>query len=146
MAIVLIGFMGAGKSTAARELGAVLGQQVLDSDELLAERFGHSVAEEFARSGEAAFRAAEEELVCELLERAGEGTLIALGGGSVLSARVQRGARWRGDRLPGAGCGDGVAARFAERRGAERPLAARPRRFERLHAERAPLYERLATR
>ena len=53
MAIVLIGFMGAGKSTAAREIGAALGQQVFDSDELLAKEFGHSVAEEFARSGEA---------------------------------------------------------------------------------------------
>ena len=70
MAIVLIGFMGAGKSTAARELGAALGQPVLDSDELLAEQFGHSVAEEFARGGEAAFREAEERLVCELLDAA----------------------------------------------------------------------------
>ena len=68
MAIVLIGFMGAGKSTAARELGAALGAEALDSDELLAERFGHPVAEEFAERGEAAFRAAEEQVVLELLD------------------------------------------------------------------------------
>ena len=86
MAIVLIGFMGAGKSTAARELGAALGQEVFDSDELLAGRFGHSVAEEFARGGEAAFRAAEEELVCELLARAGTNDVIALGGGRLAGA------------------------------------------------------------
>jgi shikimate kinase len=53
VAIVLIGFMGAGKSTAARELGAALGRNVHDSDEELARQFGHSVAEEFARAGEA---------------------------------------------------------------------------------------------
>jgi shikimate kinase/3-dehydroquinate synthase len=145
VAIVLIGFMGAGKSTAARELGAALGQQVLDTDELLAERFGRSVAEEFARSGEASFRAAEEELVCELLERGGEGAVIALGGGSVLSERVQ-------------GALEGEATVFLELdadtawervsgngAGPERPLAGDRDAFGRLHAERAPLYERLAT-
>ena len=71
MAFVLIGFMGAGKSTAAIELGAALGQRVLDSDALLAEQFGHSVAREFELHGEASFRAAEEELVCELLADTG---------------------------------------------------------------------------
>jgi shikimate kinase/3-dehydroquinate synthase len=143
VAIVLIGFMGAGKTTAARELGAALGQQVLDSDELLAEQFGHSVAEEFALNGEAAFRAAEEELVCELLARAGESEVIALGGGSVLSERVQAAL-------------DGAATVFLELdadtawervsgNGAQRPLAADRDAFGRLHAERAALYERLAT-
>ncbi|HLH15219.1 MAG TPA: bifunctional shikimate kinase/3-dehydroquinate synthase [Solirubrobacteraceae bacterium] len=92
MAFVLIGFMGAGKSTAARELAAALGSQSYDSDELLAERFGHPVAREFELHGEQAFRAAEEQLVCELLARArreGAEPVIALGGGSVLSERVR---------------------------------------------------------
>jgi shikimate kinase len=86
VAIVLIGFMGAGKSTAAAELGRALGKRSFDTDELLAERFGHSVAEEFERGGETAFREAEEALVCELLADAAAGDVIALGGGSVLSA------------------------------------------------------------
>ncbi|MEA2140125.1 MAG: Shikimate kinase, partial [Solirubrobacteraceae bacterium] len=46
-ALVLIGFMGAGKSTVARELAQSLGVTALDSDELLAQRFGHSPATEF---------------------------------------------------------------------------------------------------
>ncbi len=145
MAIVLIGFMGAGKSTAARELGAELGQPVLDSDELLAEQFGHSVAEEFARGGEDAFREAEERLVCELLARAGDGDVIALGGGSVLSERVQQALEGQStvflevdeatawERVSGNGSGPA------------RPLAADRDAFARLHAERAPLYDRLAT-
>jgi shikimate kinase len=50
MAFVLIGFMGAGKSTVAGELAAALGGSALDSDALLAERFGHPVASRrFAR-------------------------------------------------------------------------------------------------
>jgi shikimate kinase / 3-dehydroquinate synthase len=145
VAIVLIGFMGAGKSTAARELGEALGQRSYDTDTLLAERFGRSVAEEFEQGGEEAFRAAEEELVCELLDRADPEEVIALGGGSVLSPRIRetldRGhltvlldvdadTAWQ--RVSGNGAGPA------------RPLAADRDVFRALHAERADIYERLA--
>jgi shikimate kinase len=90
MAFVLIGFMGAGKSTVAAELADALGTSALDSDALLEERLGHSVAREFELQGEASFRAKEEELVCELLGDAGTRDVIALGGGSVLSERVRK--------------------------------------------------------
>ncbi len=89
MAFVLIGFMGAGKSTAAAELAAALGGEALDSDALLEQRLGHPVAREFELHGEQAFRALEEELVCALLSDAAPDTAIALGGGSVLSERVR---------------------------------------------------------
>jgi shikimate kinase/3-dehydroquinate synthase len=148
-AIVLIGFMGAGKSTAAAELAAALGVKALDSDRLLEERFGHPVAREFELSGEQAFRAAEEQLVCELLQSAGSGSVIALGGGSVLSERVQAAlephlvvlldveAERAWERVGGAtgGSGGGVP---------ERPLARDREAFLALHAERRPLYEELA--
>ena len=70
MAFVLIGFMGAGKSTAAGELAAALGGEALDSDELL-ERAPRPSRRARVRAATArqAFRAREEELVCELLER-----------------------------------------------------------------------------
>src|SRR5438132_9622109 len=89
MAFVLIGFMGAGKSTVACELAEALGVAPQDSDSLLEERFGRSVGAEFAAAGEAAFRAAEEELVCDLLAGAGPRDVLSLGGGSVLSERVR---------------------------------------------------------
>src|ERR1700689_2567227 len=89
MAFVLIGFMGAGKSTAAGELAEALGGRAFDSDVLLAERFGHPVAHEFELVGESAFRASEEQLVCALLSDAGPEDVVALGGGSVLSERAQ---------------------------------------------------------
>jgi len=148
-ALVLIGFMGAGKSTVAIELAQALGVQPIDSDELLAERFGHSVAEEFERGGEESFRAAEEQLVCELLDAAVPGAVIALGGGSILSARVrtalephvvalldveaerawERVAGASAEALPGA---------------MQRPLARDREAFLALHAERGELYERTA--
>jgi shikimate kinase/3-dehydroquinate synthase len=143
MALVLIGFMGAGKSTAAAGLAAALGVESRDSDLLLAARFGHPVAREFELSGEEAFRAAEEELVCELLTGAGSRDVVALGGGSVQSARVRDAladhlvlrlevdpsVAW--ERIRTGGDGD------------ERPLARDRDEFLTLHAERAPLYEEL---
>src|SRR6202050_4349172 len=148
MAFVLIGFMGAGKSSAALELARALGVGASDSDELLAERLGHSVAREFELHGERSFRAAEEELVCELLEArpstgAGD-AVIALGGGSVLSARVR--AALAGhvvvllDVEPEAAWERVRAAPD----GSERPLAQDRDAFFALHAERRALYEELA--
>jgi shikimate kinase/3-dehydroquinate synthase len=145
MAFVLIGFMGAGKSTAARELAGALGGEALDSDALLAERLGHSLAREFELHGEEAFRAGEERLVCELLEGAPAEAVIALGGGAVLSERVRAelGAHvtvlidvdplvaW--ERVSAADAGAG-----------ERPLARERHAFMALYEGRRELYERLA--
>ncbi len=143
MAFVLIGFMGAGKSALAGRLASALGGQGHDSDALLAERFGHSVAAEFARAGEDAFRAQEEELVCELLARAGEDDVLALGGGSVLSGRVREALA--GHRVVLLDVDVETAWGRVRGEGAdERPLARDRDAFAALHAERAPLYEGLA--
>jgi shikimate kinase/3-dehydroquinate synthase len=140
-ALVLIGFMGAGKSTAAVELATVRGGRSHDSDQLLEERFGHPVAREFELRGEHAFRAAEEQLVCELLQSAGAGSVIALGGGSVLSERVRAALEPHVVVLI-----DIEAERAWERVGSAsgRPLARDREAFLALHAERRPLYDELA--
>jgi shikimate kinase / 3-dehydroquinate synthase len=141
-AFVLIGFMGAGKSTVAAELAAALGVSARDSDALLEARAGRTVAEEFEANP--AFRADEEALVCELLDAAAPGEVISLGGGSVLSQRVREALgrhvvvlldvsaedAWR--RVSGQ---DGVSTR---------PLARDRDAFVALHAERLPIYEQLA--
>ncbi len=144
MAFVLIGFMGAGKSTVAGRLAQLRGGSALDSDALLAERFGHSVAREFELHGEESFRAAEEELVCQVLADAAQRDVFALGGGSVLSARVR-------DALDGHLTVlldvDPLVAwervRVAED-GSERPLARDREAFLALYSERSALYEQLA--
>ena len=142
-ALVLIGFMGAGKSRAARALAAARGVQALDSDALLEQRLGHSIAHEFEAHGEEAFRAKEEELVCKLLAGAAAdpaGAVIALGGGSVLSARVREALAGHLTVLL-----DVDAETAWERaRGAERPLAREREQFFALHGERRALYEDLA--
>ncbi|HEV3321179.1 MAG TPA: bifunctional shikimate kinase/3-dehydroquinate synthase [Solirubrobacteraceae bacterium] len=143
MALVLIGFMGAGKSTLAGRLAALRGRAPIDGDALLVERFGHSVAREFELHGEQAFRAAEEEVVCGLLEGVDARDVIALGGGSVLSARVR--AALTGHTTALIEVAPEVAWERVHRDdGSERPLARDRDAFEALYAERRGLYEQVA--
>jgi shikimate kinase / 3-dehydroquinate synthase len=149
-ALVFIGFMGAGKSTAAAEVARALGVDALDADRLLEDRFGHSIAREFELHGEEAFRAREQELVCELLAevgragpgRAGPQTILALGGGSVLSPRIREALAPHTVVL--LDIDPELAWARVRDRGEERPLARDREEFAALHAERRALYEGLA--
>jgi len=82
--VVLIGFMGAGKTTVGRALGKRLGWKFLDLDDLVEQREQKTVAEIFASSGEAAFRGMESAALAAALQVcAGAGDLVlALGGGA----------------------------------------------------------------
>ena len=80
MAKVLLGFMGAGKSTIARGLNP----NYLDMDALIEKRLGMSIADFFAEKGEEAFRKIESEVLAELLET---NQVLSTGGGVVISQR-----------------------------------------------------------
>lgn len=84
--IVLIGFMGAGKTTVGRLLASRLGMAFVDSDEVIEAR-GRSIAEVFAVEGEAGFRALEADVIADLLT--GPPAVIALGGGAVGTPSVR---------------------------------------------------------
>ena len=87
-AIVLIGFMGSGKSSVGRELAARTRLPRYDTDEMVASRYGLSIAEIFGQHGEEAFRAAETEALAQVPDRP---TIVVTGGGIVLrSENVQR--------------------------------------------------------
>jgi shikimate kinase / 3-dehydroquinate synthase len=144
VALVLIGFMGAGKSTVARELASAFGVRALDSDALLEERFGHTVAQEFELHGEASFRVKEEELACELLGAAGPRDVIALGGGSVSSERVHEALAGHLTVLLDVDPAIAWERVHASEDGAERPLARDRGAFLALYSERSALYQKLA--
>ncbi len=134
-ALVFVGFMGAGKTSAARAVGAALGVRAVDSDHELEASLGTSIEAYFAGRGERAFREEEERVVCELLERP-PSAVLSLGGGAVTSPRVRELLRAHTVVL----CD--VDADTAWRRcGGRRPLARDRERFRALHAERTPLYE-----
>jgi len=83
-AIVLIGFMGAGKSSVGRTLARMTGYLRFDTDEMVAGRFGLTVGEIFEKHGEDTFREGETEALRELTGK--EGAVIVTGGGIVLRA------------------------------------------------------------
>ena len=83
-AIVLIGFMGAGKSSVGRTLARLTGRPRFDTDEMVAGRFGLTIAEIFERHGEDAFREGETGALSDLTEKSS--AIIVTGGGIVLRA------------------------------------------------------------
>ncbi len=137
-AIVFIGFMGAGKSTAL-EAARAAGFETTEIDELMERELGKPIRQAFEEDGEEAFRTREAEIVGALLEQA-HGGAIALGGGSVLSERVREALNrhvvvWLEIDAPEA---------WRRIQDTERPLATSEEDVARLLAERQPLYEELA--
>ena len=138
-ALVFIGFMGAGKSAAAREAAGALGVRVQDADRLLETELGEPIEAFFDREGEGAFREREEALVVPLLARADDG-VIALGGGAVQSPRVREALRRHTAVLVDVD----VQTAWERASGRGRPLARDRASFEALFARRAAAYEEAA--
>ena len=78
--IVLVGFMGAGKTTVGHLLSARLGVPFVDSDLVIEQRSGRPVRQIFAEDGEPAFRALEHDVIAGLLD--GPDLVLAVGGGA----------------------------------------------------------------
>ncbi|MGI9457764.1 MAG: shikimate kinase [Aeoliella sp.] len=85
--VFLIGYRGTGKTSVARQLGALRGSESIDSDDLVEQRAGKSIAQVFADDGEQSFRAMEEEVVANLCGR--RGVVVALGGGAVMRPKTR---------------------------------------------------------
>lgn len=77
--VILVGFMGAGKSVCGRLLARRLGRCFVETDDLIVARDGRSIPDIFRQDGEAAFRRLEGEVVAALRLKSGE--VIATGGG-----------------------------------------------------------------
>ena len=84
--IALVGLPGAGKSKVGRLLARHLNVPHIDTDAMIVERTGRSIAELFASDGEAAFRQLEARAVADALERE---AVISLGGGAVVTEAVR---------------------------------------------------------
>ena len=81
--IVLVGFMGTGKTSVGKLLAGRKGMQFVDMDDLIRQRTGKSIPRIFSEDGEAHFRALERALVVELCGQSG--MVISTGGGIVLN-------------------------------------------------------------
>jgi shikimate kinase len=138
--IVIIGFMGTGKTTVAHNLARKLNCLAIDLDELIAERERRSPKEIIDRDGEDAFRMVETEALREVLMN-GTARIIAVGGGAWTVAEnrrliAQHGAFTVWLDAPFELCWKRIAA------GREaRPLAPSREAAGRLFAQRRPVYE-----
>jgi len=140
--IYLVGFMAAGKTTMARALANRLDWQAVDIDELIEQREHETVADIFARHGEAYFRALERQV---LLAQLGPRHLVVATGGGTFADVQNRAAINRDgvsvwldvplDRLIGRVPANG-----------SRPLAADRAGFERLYHQRRAAYEQAHVR
>ena len=81
--LVLVGFMGSGKTAVGRRVGPTLGMEFVDLDDVIVKRAGRAIVDIFAQDGEPAFRRLEADAVADLM--AGAGRVIAPGGGAMMN-------------------------------------------------------------
>ncbi len=137
--VVLVGMMGVGKTTVATALAKRLGVPAVDCDAEIEEAANMTIAEIFARDGEAFFRAREAAVLARLLARAPG--VLATGGGAFVAAANRAAIAARGVSV----WLDADVALLWERvrQRPTRPLLATPDpegTLARLHAARAPVY------
>ena len=92
--IVLVGLMGAGKSSVGRHLAKHFGVKFMDADDEISAAAGCSIAEIFEVFGEAAFRDGEQRVISRLLD--GGPQVLATGGGAFMSPQIRAKVREKG--------------------------------------------------
>src|SRR5579863_7552480 len=138
MVAVLVGFMGAGKTTVGHIIAERLGQPFVDSDVLIEQRLGRNIADIFATEGETYFRELEHATVADLVR--GQEAVIALGGGAVEDPRTR--ALLRNARVIYLRVDYGEA--MSRVQGDEyRPMLHRPD-LDQVYQRRLPVYEDLS--
>ncbi|WP_444678501.1 shikimate kinase AroK [Halomonas sp. E19] len=141
--LILVGPMGAGKSTIGRLLAAELSRDFYDTDHEIQARCGADIPWIFDVEGEAGFRQREEQMIEELTEL--DGVVIATGGGAVLREENRRRLRERGTVIYLFTTVEQQLKRVAKDR--NRPLLQRPDReqvLREMFALRDPLYRATA--
>ncbi|HEM3725840.1 TPA: shikimate kinase [Streptococcus suis] len=142
MPIVLLGFMGVGKTTTAN----LLDVPVYDMDQIIEERIGMSIADYFSLEGEAAFRQVETEVLKELLTLPAD-CLVSTGGGVVKSEENrQLLLKNRARNVLLTASFDVAYERISQDRQSKRPLFLQHSKdeFETIYQERMSLYQGLA--
>lgn len=92
--IILVGMMGAGKTTIGKALSVLLNKDFVDSDHEIQDRTGVKIPVIFEIEGEAGFRKRESEVLADLVKK--RNMILATGGGAVLSQENREALRQNG--------------------------------------------------
>jgi shikimate kinase len=92
--VVLVGLMGAGKTSIGRRLAEILGLPFVDADQEIEAAAGKSIPDIFAEHGEAHFRDGEKRVIARLLDSGNQ--ILATGGGAFMNAETRERIRQRG--------------------------------------------------
>ena len=138
--VVLIGFMGAGKTTVGKALAERWRWKFYDLDELIEQREHRSIAGIFDESGENGFRKIENSALLELLDRSEDGCVIALGGGAFVQPHNRKALQQASVTTVLLSAPVEELKRRCEATGDERPLARNRIEFERLFSSRQQAY------
>ncbi len=138
--VVLVGMMGAGKSSIGRRLAHRLGLSFVDADAEIEAAAGMTIAEIFGSYGEPYFRSGEQRVIARLLE--GGPQVLATGGGAYMNAETRAGIRTKGISVWLKAEFDVLMKRVKRRATADRPmLQGDPaQRIRHLMTERYPVY------
>ena len=137
--LVLVGLMGAGKSSVGKRLAQRLGLPFVDADNEIEAAAGCTIEEIFARHGEAAFRDGERRVIARLLE--GPRQVLATGGGAFMDPATRAKIRAHGTSIWLKADLDVLVRRCARRPNRPLLLQGDPRQvLERLMRERYPVY------
>jgi shikimate kinase len=139
--IVLVGMMGAGKSSIGRRLAQRLGLPFVDADaEIETAHAGVTIAEIFATYGEPYFRSGEQRVIGRLLDSGPQ--VLATGGGAFMNADTRAAIRQKGMSVWLKADFDVLMRRVKRRATADRPMLQGdpPQRIRDLMAERYPVY------
>jgi len=142
--IVLIGFMGSGKSTIALHLSDRNGFMVVDTDDMIVARTGLSISEIFDREGELGFRQIERDVIASLADC--RSSAIATGGGAILDAHNLKVLSRRGLIIHLWAPFDVLMERMLRDPTRIRPLASKPDILEKLYESRLGSYDAVGER
>ncbi|HHW08147.1 MAG TPA: shikimate kinase [Clostridia bacterium] len=137
--IVLIGFMGAGKTSTGKRLAEILQMEFVDTDKEIEKLTGITISQIFARHGEVRFRSEEHLIVTKAANRTN--CVIATGGGAVLNEENVRALQRNGILICLTASPEVIQARVSKRGG--RPLLQKDKSVEKIRQmmeERKPFY------
>jgi shikimate kinase len=143
--IILVGFMGTGKTTVGKLLAEKLGWRFVDTDALIEKRIGKTIREFFAEGNETAFRQMETDLCAEI--QTWRHCVVATGGGIILNPTNRDYLLRAGTVICLQAALEQIAARLVS--DMDRPLLAGPDKMQRLQElldQRATIYASMPIR